>query len=169
MHARMQSDCWGLVLHILFTLALLYPLIRGRGNVYEQNDIRYNLNSIIHRNFETTSGSGSAATIVNSTTLQTSTHIMDFLQGPVLDAIFQCGQETQGGTCDTNSTSTYTQYTILGNLELHQYRTASTLGRNGVDAVGCDGVMGMLLCSSFLCSSFLCSSFLCSSFSTYRS
>ena len=138
----MQLECKVLssCLHILFTLAL-FSFFRGRGSVWA-NDIRYNLNSIIHRNFETTSGSGSVATIVNSTTLQTPTHIMHFLQGPVLDTIFQCGQETQGGTCDTNSTSTYTQYTILGNLELHQFRTASTLGRSGVDTVGCDGTMG---------------------------
>ena len=144
-HTRMHSACWGLVLHIIFTLTLLYPLIRGRGNVYEQNDIKYNLNNIIRRNFATTSGSGSAATIANISTLQTTTHVMDFLKGPVLNTIFQCGMETQGGSCDSSETensSSFTQFTILGNLELLQYRTLPTLGRSEVDSVGCQGKMG---------------------------
>eukprot|EP00939_MAST-03C_sp_MAST-3C-sp1_P000412 g412.t1 len=140
-HTRTHGDCIMMFFHVLFVIAMMIPLIHGRGWLYWKNDIVISISQQIGRSFTVTSAvDGSYADAVNRTNLQTPTHVMAFLKGPLLDAIFQCGDEVQG-TCTTSATADdppYSKYVLLGNVQMRQYRTDATLGRTS-DSATCDG------------------------------
>eukprot|EP00940_MAST-03C_sp_MAST-3C-sp2_P002092 g2092.t1 len=141
MHTRMQGDCLMMCLHIIFVLAITLPLVVGRGWIYTSNDIEISFRQRLSRSVSTAqSVDGSYATAVNRSHLATQTQVMDFLKGPLLDAVFQCGGETQG-SCATNASSAsqlFSNYALLGTIKIVQYRTDSTLGRISDNAT-CDG------------------------------
>lgn len=138
-HSLMQADLCLLLFHILFIVTIVYPLMYGRGMIFEMNDSFHSFDERIQRSFSTTASvEGSSANRVNASALQTPTHVIQFFKTPVLSAIFQCGEEVQGGECSTSSASTYESYELISNLTMHEYRTAATLGRRA-DDVECDG------------------------------